>query len=298
MEKKEQKTQEIAKRKNEITEQVLEKIRFFQANGDLKTHKDYHPENALKSAYLILAETLDAQKKPVLESCSKESIANALLEMVTQGLNPMRNQCYFIPYAGKLDLIRSYLGSIAILKRDAGAKSVISQAIYEKDDFAFSVDFKTGIKRVTKHEMSLDSMSSKVVGAYCIITFNDDSVYTEIMNIDQIKAAWAQRKGNPISPAHEKFSDEMAKKTVINRACKPFINTISDSNIYDESDEPVKDIAKENLEHERQSTEKKTIVFEDAEIVEETKAETEMSIQKDAFHGEPENKEKKIKDPF
>jgi recombination protein RecT len=265
------KNNEIVKKTSDITDQVLNKIKIFQESGDLKIHKDYHPENALKSAYLILSQQKDAAKKPVLESCSKESIANALLEMVTQGLSPMRKQCYFIPYAGKLEFQRSYNGAMAIVKRDAWAKSIVAQAVYAKDKFSFSVDAPTGIKTITKHEQSLESIDSEVVGAYCIITFQDDSKHVEIMTIDQIKAAWAQRKGEPMSPAHKKFSDEMAKKTVINRACKPFINTISDFDIYDENEKPVKDMAKESLKNEIEETTEKTIEFEEAEIVEETK---------------------------
>lgn len=265
-----EKKNELAKKDNKITDQVLRKIKVFQESGELKIHKNYHPENALKSAYLTLTETLDSNKKPVLESCSKESIANALLSMVTQGLSPMKNQGYFIAYAGKLEFQRSYLGAIAIIKRDAGAKSVIAQAIHAKDKFSFKVNFSTGIKEITQHEQTLESLNSAVVGAYCIITFEDGSKYTEVMNIDQIQASWAQRKGNPISPAHKNFSDEMAKKTVINRACKAFINTISDFEIYDESDQVKKDDAKESLEAERNETEHQTIEFEEAEVVEET----------------------------
>lgn len=284
-----EKKNELAKKDNKITDQVLRKIKVFQESGELKLHKNYHPENALKSAYLILTETLDADKKPVLESCSKESIANALLSMVTQGLSPMKNQGYFIPYAGKLEFQRSYQGAIAIIKRDAGAKSVIAQAIHANDKFSFKVDFATGIKEITRHEQTLESLNSAVVGAYCIITFDDGSKYTEVMNIDQITTSWAQRKGNPLSPAHKKFSDEMAKKTVINRACKAFINTISDFDVYDETDELKKDIARESLESERKETEHQTIEFDEAEIVEETEA----PITKKVTETKPE-----IEEPF
>lgn len=281
-----QKNNELVKKTSDITDQVLNKIKIFQESGDLKIHKDYHPENALKSAYLTLSQQKDANKKPVLESCSKESIANALLEMVTQGLSPMKNQCYFIPYAGKLEFQRSYLGAMAIVKRDAGAKSVVAQAIYakDKDNFKFSIDPETGTKKIIKHDQSLESIDSEVVGAYCIITFQDDSKHVEIMTIDQIKAAWAQRKGEPMSPAHKKFSDEMAKKTVINRACKHFINTISDFDIYDENEKPVKDKAKESLKSEIEEITERTIEFEDAEIVEDTK---EAEIKEENKEEEP-----------
>lgn len=49
------------------------------------------------------------------------------------------------------------------------------------------------------------------------------------MDMLQIKNAWNQgtMKGN--SPAHKNFPDQMAIKTVINRACKKYANTTDDS---------------------------------------------------------------------
>ena len=218
------------------TQLVLEQVTEFQANGELNFPSAYSPQNALKCAFLVLSDKEDKNGKFVLQSCSKESIARALMKMVTDGLTTIKNQCYFIPYAGRLDYMRSYLGSETLLKRDANGKSIIASAIYEDDDFSFSIKRGTGIKEIIKHESTLDSLSTPVVGAYCIITFNDDSQYIEIMNIDQIKKAWDQRKGKGLSPAHENFPDEMAKKTVISRACKPFINTTDDSNLIIDRD--------------------------------------------------------------
>ena len=45
------------------------------------------------------------------------------------------------------------------------------------------------------------------------------------------------------SPAHKNFGDEMAKKTVIGRACKILIGMSDDSALFDEPDETETDIA-------------------------------------------------------
>lgn len=265
-----EKKNELAKRKSEITDQVLSRLREFQDNG-LKLPKDFSPENALKAAYLVLSEKETADKKPVLEACTTSSIGNALLNMVVDGTNPMKNQCSFIAYANELQYDRTYFGDEMMFKRDAGGKSVVPVAIHAKDKFSFKVDFSTGIKEVTQHEQTLESLNSPVVGAYCYLTWNDGTKYLEIMTIDQIEAAWAQRKGNPKSPAHKNFPDEMAKKTVVRRACKPYLNSLSDANlVWDEKQNMIKDKTKESLESERNETEQQTIEFEDAEVVEET----------------------------
>ena len=48
---------------------------------------DYNYQNELMGAYLILKETKDNSKNPVLQSCSQTSIANTLMDMVTLGVS-------------------------------------------------------------------------------------------------------------------------------------------------------------------------------------------------------------------
>ena len=94
---------QLAVRKETI-DIVTARVREFQNKGELYFPSNYVPENALKSAWLTIQETEDKNRKPALEVCTKESIANALLSMVIQGLNPDKKQCYFIVYGNKLQL--------------------------------------------------------------------------------------------------------------------------------------------------------------------------------------------------
>lgn len=219
-----------------ITDKVLSRVKALEGKGELKIPANYSPENALKSAYLILSETVDKDKKPVLQNCSEASIANTLLDMVVQGLSPAKKQCYFIPYGGKLQLSRSYLGTVAATKRLKGVKNVVANIIYEGDEFAYQLDLETGLKKITKHEQSFENIDpSKIKGAYAIIVMEDGQNYVEVMNIGQIKKSWNQGAAKGNSGAHQNFADEMAKKTVINRACKMFVNTSDDSDLLVEA---------------------------------------------------------------
>jgi len=49
----------------------------------------------------------------------------------------------------------------------------------------------------------------------------------------QIKKAWSKSKMNPEKDGstHREYTEEMAKKTVINRCCKAYINSSNDSNL-------------------------------------------------------------------
>jgi len=196
---------------------------------------NYSVSNALNSAYLILQETIDSQKQPVLKSCSKQSIAAALIDMTVQGLNPMKKQCYFVAMGGKLKLMRSYQGTMAVAKR-CGVKKITAEVIYEGDEFEYHIE--NGVKYIDKHIQNFMNIDTeKIQGAYAVLTLEDGSTYTEIMNIKQIKKAWSKGYGYKDGQGvHGDFADQMAKKTVINRACKNIINSSDDANLQEAFD--------------------------------------------------------------
>ncbi|BGE83039.1 recombinase RecT [Staphylococcus petrasii] len=240
-----------------ISDNVLNKIHVLQSQGNLSLPADYSAENSLKQAWLKLSELQDRNRKPALQVASRESIANTLLDMTTQGLNPAKNQCYFIVYGNKLQMQRSYHGNVMMLKRDAGAKDVVAQVIYEGDTFKQELD-GTGRIKAIKHEQDFFNINKdKIIGAYCTIVFDDGrDNYIEIMTIDQIKQAWMQsqmirdEKALENSKTHNNFKEEMAKKTVINRAAKRYINTSTDNNLLKYAQETEQRQRKEVLDAE------------------------------------------------
>lgn len=233
-----QSQQSVAVAQKDVVDSVLAKITKFEETGELVLPSNYSAANALKSAWLMLQETVDRNNKPALEVCSKESVANALLDMVVQGLSPIKKQCYFIVYGTKLQLMRSYLGTLAVAKRVAGVKVAAANCVYEGDKFVYAIDPSTGLKKIVEHSQSLENLDvNKVKGAYAILGMDDGRVVVEIMNINQIKQAWMQGATKGGSPAHKNFGDEMAKKTVIGRACKLLIGMSDDAALFDEPDD-------------------------------------------------------------
>ena len=233
MEKKDEKTS-IQKFEN-ISEQVLSRIEQFQKDGSMILPKNYSVENHMKSAWLALQEVEDKEHHKALQICTKESIANSLLDMVLQGLSVSKKQGYFIVYGNKLIFQRSYFVTIALAKRAGGMVSEpVANVIYEGDDFLYEIDPKTAKVAIVKHSQKLENIdNSKIKGAYALVTLADGTTQVTIMSMQQIRAAWGQgaTKGN--SPAHKNFAEEMAKKTVIGRACKAIINSSDDAWLYD-----------------------------------------------------------------
>jgi len=195
----------------------------------------------MKSAWLMLQSTVDKDKKPVLQSCTQDSIANSLFDMVVQGLNPAKMQGYFIAYGSQLSFKRSYFGTMTVTKEvDDTIQEIIPEVVYEGDAFKYKI--VRGKKEITEHEQTLESVNSKKVkAAYCLIVDQDGQIVkTEIMTFEEIKQAWKQSPMHPVDEkgnlkagsTHDKFIAEMCKKTVINRACKPIINASNDSHLF------------------------------------------------------------------
>ncbi|PKE52741.1 recombinase [Macrococcoides caseolyticum] len=282
-----------------VSDSVLNKVRVLESQGNLSLPRDYEPSNALKQAWLQISENSK------LMACTDASKATAFLDMVTQGLNPAKNQCYFIPYGNKMQLQRSYHGNIMMLKRDAGAKDVVAQVIYEGDTFKHKLD-ETGRVKSISHEQDFFNMKKEnIVGAYCTIVFDDDREnYIEVMTMEQIKQAWMQssmikdEKALENSKTHNNFKEEMAKKTVINRAAKRYINTSTDANLQhvkDIEERQRKEVFDAEIE-ENQAVE--VLDIDDIEPVEEVQDVTEFEEFEDEKPAStstvPENEE----DPF
>lgn len=260
-------TTAVAEIKKDISAQVLAKIDAFQKAGELTLPKDYNAENALKSAYIILSDP----KNNLLAKCDKASVAEALLKMVIYGVSPVKKQCYFIPYGEKLECSISYFGNIAIAKRYGKLKWIKGNAIFEGDEFEFEVDAATGRRKVIKHKQTLESVgSNKLKGAYAVYELTDGTVDVEIMNISQIQAAWNQGGSKGASPAHKNFADQMAVKSVINRACKILTSSSDDSILFDPMEENTIDVTHENVQHEvATNANGETIDFMEAEVMAE-----------------------------
>ncbi len=227
--------------KNDLTV-IGQNIKLELTQSKVVTPADYSLENAMKSAYLILQETVDRNKRPALEVCTPNSIHNALLDMAVQGLSPAKKQCYFIVYGTQLQMQRSYMGAQAVAKRvDPRIKDIRAEVVYEGDTFDFAI--VNGQKLVKTHQQSFNSiMKDKLIGAYAVaVDDKENCIGTEVMTMDEIKQAWKQSKMSTVlasgtinaDSTHGKFSGEMAKKTVLNRLCKKIINTSTDATLLE-----------------------------------------------------------------
>lgn len=196
--------------------------------------QDYNVQNAVISSYLII------KQDPKLNGCTKDSIASTLVDMATMGLSASKKQCYFIPYGGQLQLSPSYFGKIMAIKRIKGVVDVRADVIYKGTEYELINDEygNDDIKIISPCSLEERNFDN-IIGAWCRIILDKEvwgsESYVSIMTMDQIRKSWNQGSMKGQSPAHKNFTDEMAKKSVINRCCKNFVNSAKDNDILIET---------------------------------------------------------------
>lgn len=207
----------------QITSNVATRIEAMKNEG-LLIAPNYSVSNALSSAYYALK---NSNSGNLLEKCTPESVYNALLDMVTQGLSPAKTQCYFVPYGSTVKLTRSYFGTMKVVKQLPEVKDIYAEVIYEGDKF--QIKNENGRKVFVSHETDWMNADNPIVGAYCIIEKVDGEKILTVMTKKEIDKSWSKSRNKAVQ---NEFPQEMAKRTVINRAAKQFFNTSDDNDLF------------------------------------------------------------------
>ena len=165
-----------------------------------------------------------------------------------------------------VQLQRSYFGTVTMLKRLKEVKDIMAREYYEDNipEFEFDVEAMTMSKMKSWNP---NHKTNQLAGAFAVIYKNDGTFEVTNMTIDEIHTSWSQssnygqtkylnseaeaeaartqgidvkeftskttkKKGwyyktNEPNDVQSKFGGEMAKRTVINRAAKLYVNSSS-----------------------------------------------------------------------
>lgn len=226
-----QQTQVAQKEKqNAFVTKVADKIAEMKQQGQINLPDNYSAVNALQAAYFTLTAVDFGSKQALIDKVTPESVAFALQDMAIQGLSVAKKQGYFVPYGDKLQFIRSYHGTQAVLKRLHGVKDIWANVIWKGEEFEVEYN-ERGQLAFKGHKVNWKAATGKkedIEGAYCIIEREDGTQFLTVMTMDEILTAWSTAKTQNVQ---NKYPQEMAKRTVINRASKAFINTSDDSDL-------------------------------------------------------------------
>lgn len=218
-----------------LADNVQNRVLELTNKGRLNLPKNYSVGNALSSAWLIIQDLKDENNKPALEVCTKESIANALLEMAILGLNPVKKQGYFIVYGNRLGWFTSYFGKCASIKRLKGIETEpIGTIIYEGDNVEIGYN-ELGEEIVLSHKTTWENkLKNNRVGAYATVIANGIK-RSALMTKTEIKESWLKNPSPSNKRDHVDFEGEFMKRTVINRLVKMILQTSNDDDLLAET---------------------------------------------------------------
>jgi recombination protein RecT len=218
-----------------ISERVANRVQELVKSGRINLPANYSVGNALSSAWLTLQNVKDPQGRRALEVCTKESVANALLDMAIMGLNPAKKQGYFIPYGDQMAWFTSYFGKCAVVKRLKGIETEpVATIIYEGDEIELAFN-ELGEEYVKFHKTTWQNKQKGVrVGAYATVK-QGNIIRSAVMTRAEIKEAWTKNPSPKNKRDHVEFEGEFMKRTVINRLVKMIIQTSNDDDLLAET---------------------------------------------------------------
>lgn len=216
---------------NEIIEIKSEKgIQDYANNYILRNNiilsKNYDLPRAMNSLYLNLVQVKDKNGRTALETTSPVSIQEAVEQCINNELSVAKNQGYFIPYGDKLTFQKSYQGNRK-LARDLANVEIYAQVVHDGDQFDYSI--RVDGTMVVSHKPNIKNIDKPIICAYAVATDINTGrvVNSDVMSITEIKKSWSKsRAGGAVA---KDFPVEMAKKTVISRLAKHFVNSSDDS---------------------------------------------------------------------
>lgn len=217
-------------KQNAFVTKVAVKIEEMQQQGQISLPSNYSAANALQAAYFTLTAVDFKSSKAIIDKVTPESVAFALQDMAIQGLSVAKKQGYFIAYGDKLQFQRSYHGTQAVIKRLSGIKEIWANVIWKGEEFEVEYN-ERGVLTFKAHKADWRAATGQkedIEGAYCIIEHEDGRQYLTVMTMAEINTSWSQSSNQSVQ---NKYPQEMAKRTVINRAAKAFLNTSDDSDL-------------------------------------------------------------------
>ena len=217
-----EKSNALANKPTMVEEIALSKIKEDQDKG-MVLPVGFNPTNSLKKARFILNDLKDKNGKPVLESCTRESIIQCLLDSASKGLDYSENQVYFIPRGNQLTNLESVYGRIIRAKRASKNYKPIVQYVHEGDVFEFGADVNTGATKIFKHETNVENLDKPIIAAYTFVTDNDGFTDVFIMTKKEWLKSW-QKSSNGCAVAKD-FERDMIYRTIIKKSTKSLVNS-------------------------------------------------------------------------
>lgn len=157
----------------------------------------------------------EIRTSPKLMQCSIESLMACVMKASQEGLEFGTGDAYIVPYGANAQYIRGYRGCLKLLRRSQEVNNIACYPVYDKDLF----DIDLGSSPKVNHKPNLTADRGEFRGCYVVAEVKGEGVYIEWMGKKEIDAIRARSKASGSGPWVTDYV-EMARKTVLKRACK------------------------------------------------------------------------------
>lgn len=192
----------------------------------LAVPEGYNVGNEVASLMFAISQTKDKSGKSVFEVCSPDQIMNQVRDCVLNGLSISKKHVWPIIYGGKLSLQVSVYGKVAAFKYLFPDYEIGVNVLYEGDTYDYCTDDIANYNYITNVHSSLENRDKKIIAAYGSIydTRTKERIYGCVMTWAEIQKNWSKSK-NTDNSVQKDFPQEMAKRTLINRMVKMYVNS-------------------------------------------------------------------------
>lgn len=156
--------------------------------------------------------------KSDFSQCKPETIIRTLMKAAILGLDPLRGECYAIPYKQDCTMQISYRGEQKLISQHAvrPIKNLYAEVIRDGDFIEYGTN-ETG-RYITHKPLPLNN--ADVIGAFARVDYQDGGVDYEVMSKADIESVRTNFSKMPNGDPWKKSYPEMCKKTVLRRLCK------------------------------------------------------------------------------
>lgn len=157
-------------------------------------------------------------RTPTLMQCTTESLLRCIKQAAELGLEPggPLGHAYLVPFKDVCTLVVGYRGKIQLARNaTSGLSQIEAHVVHAKDRF----EYVLGMHPKLEHAPSLDASPGAPIAAYCVARLKDGGIHVEVMTWAEIQRVRARSRSGQNGP-WVTDEEEMAKKTVVNRASK------------------------------------------------------------------------------
>lgn len=185
--------------------------------GQLVKVEDALP-NGFNKARFVQNSIALLNDNPQIAKYPKPQIVANLLKASYLGLDALSKECYLVPYGNSLQFQIDYRGNVKLAKKYSirPIKDIYAKLVRQGDEFDMWVD-DDGTQKISFKPVPFND--GKIVGAFACCVYVDGGIICDTMSLADLENTRKASKASN-SPAWQKFTGEMYKKTVLHRLCK------------------------------------------------------------------------------